>query len=190
MIKMASLRICVDTNVWIDFIDKAKGGEKAKGLLQELTKVESPHTLIIPKILFLELLFKLIDRQKGRYLVSEEGYAPDDLRTFEAKKAKFETKLPGKERKKLENTFKDIATTGKVEIVSGPIDLSKVGYLIREGFELVDSMIIVQASEAKAQCHYFVTRDGVARRINGINANWIGPKATTPSGMLKIVERR
>lgn len=183
---MPSLRICVDTNIRIDFIDKAKGGEKAKGLLQELTKVESSHTLIIPKILFLELLFKLIDRQKGRYLVSEEGYAPDDLRTFEAKKAKFETKLSGKERKKLENTFKDIKTTGKVEIVSEPIDFSKVEYLIREGFELMDSMIIVQANE-KTHCQYFVTKDSIARRINGLKTNWIKLKATTPTGMLKLI---
>ncbi|NMX21668.1 hypothetical protein C5S30_04385 [ANME-1 cluster archaeon GoMg4] len=185
---MASLRICVDTNIWIDFIEKTKGAKNAKELLKELTKIESTHTLIIPKILFLELLCKLIDIRKERYLISKQGYSSVDFGTIEGKKAKFETKLSGKERKKLENTFKDIETTGKVEIVSEPIDFSKVEYLIRAGFELIDSMIMVQASEEKAQCHYFVTRDGVARRINGINANRIKLKATTPKGMLKLLK--
>ena len=100
---------------------------------------------------------------------------------------KFDTTLPKTEMKKIENILKDLETSA--EIVSPPVDFSKVRSLLKQGFELLDSMIIVQANE---NVDYFVTKDATARRINNVKGeiNWIKIEGISVKGMLKLLERQ
>jgi len=185
---MKRYRICVDTNVWIDFIErKSDEAKKSRELLQSLTEVTaSTHKIIIPEIIYLEIMFKLIEFRKEKYLITQ-GYSSSDLKGSGGKKLKFDTTLPKTEMKKIENILKDLETSA--EIVSPPVDFSKVRSLLKQGFELLDSMIIVQANE---NVDYFVTKDATARRINNVKGeiNWIKIEGISVKGMLKLLERQ
>ncbi len=181
---MKRYRICVDTNIWIDYIErKTKEANKSKQLLQLLTDINSPHRLIIPEVLYLEIMYKLIDIRKENKLISE-GYSSSDIRYYDGKKLKFNTVLSKSEIEKIRNVLKDLKISEKNEIVSLDINFSKVEVLIKNGFELLDSMIIVQAN---SKVDYFVTRDTIVRKINDIKDDWIKLTAITPKGILSKV---
>lgn len=74
MMSMKKFKICVDTNIWMDHVWKKTGSDKSKKLLELLTSVESPHILMIPKILELELKYRFIKTKKRDYLVKEKNY--------------------------------------------------------------------------------------------------------------------
>ena len=179
--------ICVDTNIWIDSIERnIKEVNRSKRLIQLLTDVESPHKIIIPKIIYLEIIHKLIDIKKDNYMITHNGYSSSDLKLNEIKILKFNTALPENEMKKIENIIRDFETSDKIEITSSSIDFSKVEFLIKQGFDLFDSMIIVQTNEYS---DYFTTRDTIARKVNDIESNWIKIKAISLKGMLSLLER-
>jgi len=183
---MKRFKICVDTNIWMDYIEKRTEAEKSNQLLQSLTDIRTPHTIILPKIAYLEIMYKLIDSRKEGYLITQKRYSTLDFRGVEGKKRKFETELPQKEMKKVESILKDLEISDKIKILSTPIDFSKVEYLIKQGFELLDSTILVQANE---EADYFATRDTIARKVNNAKASWIKIKAITIKGMLSLIER-
>jgi predicted nucleic acid-binding protein len=175
----------LDTNIWLDYIERKAGAEKSKKLLQILTDVRSQHKIILPKILYLEIMYKLIDTRKENYLITHEGYSSMDLKSSNGKKIKFKIKLPEKEMRKIEEILLDLKNSDKIEIVSNNLDFGRVEILVKQGFELLDSMIIVQVSDGKAD--YFVTRDKIVRRINETNIDWIKLKAVTINGMMSLL---
>jgi len=183
---MKQLRICVDTNIWIDYLRVSIGAKKSKQLLRLLTDFKNPHVLVIPKILFLELMYKLIDAKKDEYLIREKEFSAYDLKISEGKAKKFEIPLPTREMKDVINILGEIQSYQRVEIVTTAIDFSKVEYLVKEGFELLDSMIIMQTSNS---IDFLVTKDKIVRKINGIKKEWLKFKATTSSGMINILDK-
>ncbi len=182
---MKSLRICLDTNIWLDYIERKTGAESSKKLLQILTDVRSQHKIILPKILYLEIMYKLIEIRKEKYLIIQ-GYSSIDLKSSDGKEVKFKTKLPVKEMKKIEEILLDLKNSDKIEVISDIIDFDRIEDLVKQGFELMDSMILVQVSDGKAD--YFVTRDKIVRKINEINIDWIKLKAVTTKGMMKLLK--
>jgi|GEM_PF-2419878 predicted nucleic acid-binding protein len=184
---MKPFQICVDTNIWIDYIEKRTAPEKSRELIQMLTDVHSPHKIIVPKILYIEIVSKLIDNRKEKYLITKQGYSSIDFKSPEGKKIKFNFKLPKKEMREIKDILLEFENSDKIEIVSPGIDLGRAEFLVKEGFELMDSLIIVQIADGKAD--YFVTRDRVARRINEISLKWVKFKATTVRGMIKLLRR-
>jgi predicted nucleic acid-binding protein len=186
---MKGYRICIDTNIWIDFIErKSNEAEKSKQLLSLLTQVKSPHEIIIPVVLYIEIAYKLFDIKKENYLVASQKYSTLDLKSNDGKKLKFETKLPKNEEKNIQNIIKDLKTSDKTRIISTPIDFSNVESLIMQGFEPLDSMIIIQANK---DADYFVTKDGNARKVNNIEerTNLLNIHAISLKGMLSLLER-
>ena len=75
---MKRYRICVDTNVWIDFIErKSDEAKKSRELLQSLTEVTaSTHKIIIPEIIYLEIMFKLLNLGKKNTLLHKDIHLP------------------------------------------------------------------------------------------------------------------
>lgn len=186
--KVRSLRICLDTNVWIDATERKIGlnSEKAKKLMEKLTNLKSPHKLIIPFLLKLELIHKILEGRKENFLVKTGKCTTYDLKTKEGKELIFKTKLSPRYQREIDNFFKDLETSKAIEITKPPISFFKVEILVKENFEILDSLIIIQANESNVD--YFVTRDRIARKINSLKFKWLKLKATSPSGMLKILK--
>lgn len=185
---MKPLRICLDTNVWIEAKEKMTGSEKAKKILKILTDFDSKHKLIIPVVLKLEFMYKLIVNKTKEHLIKEKGYNLCDLEGNTGKMLTFNTKLPQNKMKKLKNFFSELEDSGVVEITNHQIDFIKVEELITNNFELLDSLIIVQANYSEVD--YFVTQDRIARKINDLNLNWLKIKATSIGGMLNILHKK
>ncbi|MFW6122072.1 MAG: PIN domain-containing protein [Petrotogales bacterium] len=183
---MKRLKICVDTNIWIDYAWKKTGSNKAKRLLELLTNVDSKHLLIIPKILELELKYKFIRSKKKDYLVKEEDFSTEDFYSNDSNKIIFNTKLTQNYKKEIVDFFDELRTSKKNKIVSNKIDLNQVESLIDKGFEPMDSLIIVQANSANID--YFVTRDSIARQISSQKLNWIKMRSISPNKMIQKLE--
>ncbi len=87
--------------------------------------------------------------------------------------------------KKIEKILLELKNSDKIEVISDTIDFDRVEVLVKQGFELMDTMIIVQAAYGMAD--YFVTRDRIVRKINEINVDWIKLKAVTIDGMMSLL---
>ena len=107
------------------------------------------------------------------------------MRGPERNKILFDIELPSDYRNKLDKFLNDLENSEKIEITEHPIPLKRVEELVKEGFGLLDSMIIVQADQSEVD--YFVTRDGVVERINSKRPRWLKIKATSAKGMLGIL---
>jgi len=171
----------------MDHVWKKTGSDKSKKLLELLTSVESPHILMIPKILELELKYRFIKTKKRDYLVKEKNYSTDDLSSQDSNKIIFETRLSQQYTNEIEDFFKELRSSEKTKIVTSKINFKQVESLIDKGFEPMDSFIIVQGNSANID--YFVTRDRIARQISSLKFNWIKMKGISPNKMIKRLEQ-
>ena len=158
-----------------------------------VTVKAKPIKILIPRIVYLELMENLIETKTMDYLIKKGGYNSARLRGNAGKKLIANTTLPKNMYKKeiiyplkLIQFDKDNVLLQKSTY---KLDFDMVEDLVKNKVGVKDAIIAVEANGLGSD--YLVTRDeDLRKKINSLKTDlkWIKIDAISPSGIIKILE--
>lgn len=187
----------VDTLASINFSVNSLSYSSARALNHgsDVTKKAKPIKILIPKIVYLELMENLIETKTRDYLIKKEGYTSARLRGGEGKELIAETKLPENMYKKEIIYPLKLIQSDKDNVIlqksTYKLDFNMVEDLVKNKVGVKDAIVAVEANDLGSD--YLVTRDQTFReKINSLKTDlkWIKIEAINPNGIIGILERQ